>query len=169
MTKRFVPVIHGAALDRPDEQDTIDAAERIATSLANLGFDTEVVHVGPGLEALDRLTGRTPFVVFNLVEALDGLARNALDAVQRLEELGLHYTGVRAGAYQAANGKLSTKACFARNGIPSPAHWLTGESVPPDMKVIVKSVDEHGSLGMDAASVVSGSDAGAGKRDKSKP
>lgn len=156
MAIHFVPVIHGAALDRPDEQDTIDTADCIARSLTKLGFATEVVKVGPGLEALDELAARNPHVVFNLVEALGGEAARAEKSVARLAALGLDYTGVSAAAYVASNGKLSTKARLAMHAIPTPASWSVSDDIPAATKVIVKSLDEHGSLGIDADSVVSG-------------
>lgn len=161
MGYRFVPVIHGAFVDRPDEQDTVDTAQSIASSLERLGFSSEVVCVGRDLEALERLAQRRPFVVFNLVEALGGEAARAADAVFRLEALGLAFTGASGSAYVASNGKLSTKARLTRQGIPTPACWLAGETVPAEKTVIVKSVEEHGSLGMDAGSVVPGSQAQA--------
>ena len=161
MSNRFVPVIHGAALDRPDEQDTIDAAENVARSLTGLGFASEVITIGAELAALDVLAERCPYVVFNLVEALDGEAARAQYAVERLEALGVRYTGARAPAYLTSNGKLSSKSCFADHAIPTPAHWLAGETVPQGETVIVKSIDEHGSLGIDSNSVVAGEDAQA--------
>jgi len=159
MAYRFVPVIHGAALDRPDEQDTIDTAATIAQSLERLGFSTEVITVGTDLIALDRLAERRPYAVFNLVEALGGEAARGAEAVRRVERLGLACTGAGGDAYVASNGKLTTKALLAERNIPMPASWMTGEDVPAWKTVIVKSVDEHGSLGMDAGSVVSGSNA----------
>jgi len=161
MSNRYVPVIHGAALDRPDEQDTIDAAESIARSLTDLGFASEVVAIGADVAALDAVVERAPYVVFNLVEALDGEAARAQYAVDRLESLGVRYTGARAPAYLASNGKLSSKARFVDHAIPTPAHWLAGQPVPQGETVIVKSIDEHGSLGIDSDSVVAGEDAQA--------
>lgn len=161
MANRFVPVIHGAALDRPDEQDTIDAAHTVRASLLRLGFDAEVVDIGSDLAVLDELAGRHPLVVFNLVEAIDGHACKALQAFQRLEDVGLTYTGTPASAYGIANCKLASKDWFTCCAIPVPAHWQAGEQIPADVTVIVKSIDEHGSLGMDCGSVLPGKSASA--------
>lgn len=159
MTALFVPVIHGAALDRPDEQDTIDTAKAVARSLSRLGFATEILTVRPGLTDLDQLAARKPYAVFNLVEALGGKAAKAEEAPIRLEELGLVTTGASGSAYIASNSKISTKERLASEGIPAPAYWAAGEKVPATETVIIKSIDEHGSLGMDEGSVVDGREA----------
>ncbi len=159
MTALFVPVIHGAALDRPDEQDTIDTAKAVARSLSHLGFATEILTVRPGLTALDQLPARKPYAVFNLVEALGGKAARAEEAPIRLEELGLVTTGASGSAYVVANSKISTKELLANDGITTPEFWFAGEMVPATETVIVKSIDEHGSLGMDEGSVVTGREA----------
>lgn len=156
MEKPFVPVVHGAALDRPDEADTIVTAEAIAAGLLRIGFATEIVALTSGLGALDALAARQPFIVFNLVEALDGLSAKAPLAMARLDELGLAYTGARAAAYAQSNSKLDTKQRLIGCAIPTPASWSADDAVPGDATVIVKSVDEHGSLGMDQGSIVKG-------------
>lgn len=152
----FVPVVHGAALDRPDEADTVETAGHVAASLFRLGFDSEIVALTSGTSAIDRIAARNPFLVFNLVEALDGHSAKAPLALGRFEALGLAYTGVRATAYAASNSKLDTKARLARHRIAAPAYWIAGDNIPPDATVIVKSVDEHGSLGLDQGSIVKG-------------
>ena len=37
----FIPVVHAATKDRPDEIDTLLSAEAVAVALAELGFVTE--------------------------------------------------------------------------------------------------------------------------------
>lgn len=161
MEKLFVPVVHGAALDRPDEADTVTTAEAVAAGLRRLGFATQIVALRSGLGTLDSLAARRPFLVFNLVEALDGESARAPLAMARLESLGIAYTGVHAAAYSASNSKLDTKRLLARHGIPAPAYWRADDEIPDDATVIVKSVDEHGSLGLDQASIVRGAQANA--------
>ena len=41
----FIPVVHAATKDRPDEIDTLISAEAVAGALAELGFATEIVAV----------------------------------------------------------------------------------------------------------------------------
>lgn len=168
MTRLFVPVIHGAALDRPDEADTIVAAEAISAALVELGFRSEVVAIAPGLEALDTLSRERPALIFNLVEAIGGIADGAVEVVRRLEAGRHSFTGARANAYAASTSKLATKAVLARAGLPAPRFWLGHEHPPDETEVIVKSVDEHGSLGIDQGSVVAGAGAAGEIADREK-
>lgn len=159
MTNRFVPVIHGAALDRPDEVDTIATAEAVCESLRRLSYKSEVIALAPDLAALGQLASRQPHIVFNLVEALDGKATGALHALELIEKLQLPCSGASLKAYAASNSKIDTKERLARHGLPTPIFWQANELVPPDATVIIKSIDEHGSLGMDQGSVVEGAQA----------
>lgn len=156
MEKLFLPVVHGAALDRPDEADTVATADCVAASLQRLGYATEIVALTSGLAGLVALAERRPYLVFNLVEALDGESAKTPQAMYQLEALGLAYTGARGAAYAASNSKIDTKLCLVRGGIPTPAYWSADDEIPSSATVIVKSVDEHGSLGMDQGSIVRG-------------
>ncbi len=156
MEQLYVPVVHGAALDRPDEADTVMTARAIAASLRRLGYETVIICVTQDLEGLEPLTRRRPALVFNLVEALGGEAVEAVRAMEHLETLGLSYTGVPADAYRIANSKLETKLRLACHAIPAPQCWTAADAIPPDATVIIKSVEEHGSLGLDQCSIVKG-------------
>ena len=67
----FIPVLHAATLDRPDEIDTIAAAQSVAAALGRLGYETEIIGLTADLEGLDALPSRRPLLVFNLVDAVD--------------------------------------------------------------------------------------------------
>jgi D-alanine-D-alanine ligase len=161
MANGFTPVIHGAALDRPDEQDTVTTAGAVADSLQRLGYRSEIVVVDPSLVALPQLAARRPLVVFNLVEALGGDSALASVALAAMDRLGLTLTGAGADAYASSGSKLTAKARLAACAIPTPACWPRGEGVPAGTTVIVKAVDEHGSLGMDGGCIVPGERAAA--------
>lgn len=154
MTGRpFVPVIHGATVERPDERDTILAVEAVAGALAAIGCATEVLRLGLDLGDLETLAARRPDAVFNLVEALRGDCALAPLAPAVLEHLGLRFTGASASAWAATRSKTSAKRQLAAAGLPTPA-WADA-SRASDLRgpVIVKSDTEHASLGIDAASV----------------
>jgi D-alanine-D-alanine ligase len=157
MCKPFIPVIHGAAVDRPDEHDTILTASAVAASLDRIGYDSEIVVLDPELAALPGLAARRPLVVFNLVEALGGNGALAPKALTAMDRLGLAYTGAKTKAYTHSASKLMAKKRLVAKSIPTPSYWPRGEGVPAERTVIVKSVDEHGSLGMDSGSIVPGS------------
>jgi len=157
----YVPVIHAARPDRPDEQDTVDTAIDIAAALARLGHRTEVIDIGNDFAPLRALAARHPAVVFNMAETVAGDATRAAQPVRLMQELGLRFTGSDAGALTAALSKIASKRLMEASGIPTPPWWQTGDDVPASTRLIVKSDSEHASLGIDAGSVVTGAQAAA--------
>ncbi len=157
----YLPVLIGTAVDRADDLDTAATAGAVVAALGRLGFRSECVTVGLDLSQLAGLASRRPAAVFNLVESIDGDAGLAHLPCPVLDHLGLAYTGAPTAAYIESSSKLLTKARLAAAGIATPAWWLDGREVPAATTVIVKSVQEHGSLGLDAGSVVPGRAAAA--------
>ncbi len=155
----FVPVLHAATADRPDEIDTLAAAQAVAGALRELGFATEVIGVDLDLRALEALPRRRPLTAFNLVDAVRGDGRLAPMIPAILDGLGLPYTGARTGAWFETLSKIATKLKLAASGLPTPAWSEDGHGLDPGARAIVKPVFEHGSLGMDDRSVVKGADA----------
>jgi D-alanine-D-alanine ligase len=161
MNRGFVPVVHAAVPDRPDELDTLQAAGEVAGALARLGYACEVIDIGARFEPLRLLVARRPLAVFNMVEAVAGDAGDAYRPIELMRELGLPHTGAGAEAFRLTQSKMRVKTLLARRGIPTPAWWPDGAEVPPAATVIVKSDLEHASLGIDADSVVVGARAAA--------
>lgn len=161
MARPFVPVIHGAALDRPDEAETLLSAGLVAKALERLGYDSEIVALDLDLSKLEALAARRPFAVFNLVEALKGDAALSYLAPAALDHLKLAYTGARTAPYFITLSKLLTKNALSAHALPTAPWWPRGHGAPPHTRVIVKSVLEHASLGMDMNSVVPGTRAAA--------
>ncbi|MGD1876426.1 MAG: hypothetical protein ACFB13_02875 [Kiloniellaceae bacterium] len=151
----YLPVLHGAAADRPDEADTIATAKAIAAALQRLGYHSKVIRLGLDLGDLNGLAARRPALVFNLVEALDGDSALAHLAPAMLDHIGLGYTGAGVEAHHMTLTKTAAKRLLAAAGLPTPQWSLDGRGFAPDARVIVKSLTEHASLGIDARSVVS--------------
>lgn len=158
-TRGFIPVLHAATCDRPDEIDTQVAAESVATALREFGYDTEIVALHSDLVELEALSARHPLLVFNLVDAVEGDGKLAPLVPARLDALGIPYTGCTTSAWRETLSKVDTKRRLAETGLPTPAWSEDGTGLAPDAPVIVKPIWEHGSLGMDEASVVPGAEA----------
>jgi D-alanine-D-alanine ligase len=156
----FVPVLHAATLGRPDEVDTLTAAEAVAGALGVLGFATEIIGLALDLAGLEDLPSRRPLLVFNLVDAVNGDGRLAPFVPARLDALGLCYTGAGTSAWLKTLSKIGTKLKLAHAGLPTPDWSEDGTGLDPDAHIIVKAVWEHGSLGLDEASVIRGAEAG---------
>jgi D-alanine-D-alanine ligase len=155
----FIPVVHAATRERPDEIDTLVAAEAVAGALATLGFATEIVAVDFDLRDFEALQRRHPILVFNLVDAVRGDGRLAPVIPSLLDAFGLPYTGAHSGAWLETLSKVATKRKLAREGLPTPAWSVAGSGLDPETPVIVKAAWEHGSLGLDESSVVKGAEA----------
>lgn len=157
----YLPVLHGASADRPDEADTLVSALAVCAALNRLGYRSDIVRLGLDLGDISRLADRRPGLVFNLVEALDGDAALAAVAPAALDHFGLAYTGATAQAHHALLSKSHAKQLMLTAGLPTPAWSADGGGLPAGGRVIVKSLTEHASLGIDAQSVVSTEAAGA--------
>ena len=155
----FIPVVHAATESRPDEIDTIVAAQAVSGALETLGFATEIIGLTPDLSQLEALPPNRPLVVFNLADAVNGDGRLAPMVPARLEALGLDYTGCSTSAWLDTLSKIGTKLKLAHAGLATPSWSEDGKGFDADAPIIVKPIWEHGSLGLDEGSVMRGADA----------
>lgn len=142
----------------PDAQDTLAQVEAVSAALTSCGYEPVPVRFFPELHDLHgKLESIRAQAVFNLVEAVDGSARLLHIAPAFLEHLGVPYTGAGPAAMLLSTDKLLAKAQLTARGIATPA-WRVwppardSENISPGA-YIVKSVHEHASTGLDAASV----------------
>ena len=158
----YVPIVHGAIDGRPDEADTIEAAEAICETLRGLGYQSDILHIDLDLTPVEQIVERGPLVVFNLVDALRADLRLQPFVPALLEQLRVPYTGCKFDAIVAAMSKTRSKHLLKAAGIATPA-WIDGirNPLPGDTLVLVKSDSEHASVGIDASSVVLAAEAGA--------
>lgn len=151
---RRAVILHGAVAAEapPDEQDVLVQVEVVAAALERLGYPTEAMSLTLDLEsARQRLERRRPLLVFNLVESLAGSGRLSHLGATLLEALGLPYTGAPLRGLFLSSDKLAAKRLLALDRIATPAG-------PDEAHIgpwIVKSVWEHGSIGLDDDSLVS--------------
>jgi D-alanine-D-alanine ligase len=160
-TRPFIPVVHGATEERPDEVDTLVAAEAVAAALERLGYRSEIVSLSLDLRPIQRLARKRPLIVFNLVEALETDMRAASLVPALLDRAKLAYTGSGFEAMVSSQSKLASKRVLACAGIATPAWSERGDDLPAGMTMMVKSVDEHASVGIDSRSVVCSQEAAA--------
>ena len=78
---------------------------------------------------------------------------------ERLDILGIAYTGCSTSALFETLSKVGTKLKLADAGLPTPEWSTDGLSLDRDVPVIVKAEWEHGSLGLDETSVMPCEDA----------
>lgn len=161
MKAAFVPVIHSADIPdqgaaRPDEDDTLFTVKAVVAALQRQGYRSEAIRMDFDLNTLKSLGKRNPLAVFNLVEAFGGDDALSWLPCPVLDHLGMAYTGARSEAQFMTQPKLLSKRQMHLHGLPTADWWEPGESVPADRTVIIKSVSQHASRGMDSNSIVSG-------------
>lgn len=136
----------------PDLADNLAQARQAAAALSELGHEAGLVPFGPKLfRTAARLSAMGPALVFNLSETPLGRARLIHLAPRFLERLNLAYTGAGPVAMRATSDKLAAKSIMRGRGLPTPP-WLEAPlpaARPAGASWLVKSVWEHGSVGLD--------------------
>jgi len=159
--KETAVILHGEIPpDAPeDELDTLREAEALAQGLSELGYEPVTVTFSSNLDdTARRLREASPKFVWNIVESVSGKARLLHLAPSLLDHLGIPYTGARVEATFTTTNKVVAKQVMRSAGIPTP-DWVTLDdavagriqAAPP---LIIKSVWEHASVGLDDDSIV---------------
>ncbi len=143
----------------PDDQDTLVQAEAVAGALRTAGHDVRCQAADLDLARVRReLLAARPDVVVNLVETLAGTGRLVHLVPALLDHLRLPYTGSPTDPLYLTSNKLVAKTWMRLHGLPVP-DW-SDDQHPPALgaltgdRVIVKSVWEHASVGLDDDSVL---------------
>jgi len=151
----------------PDQGDTLKQAEVVREGLTSLGYLCDEMPVSADLgKLLEGFSGKSPVMVFNLVETIRSKGRFISFVPLVLESLGMPYTGCPADAVYLTSNKILAKKIVRWNRIATP-EWFTlddlEKGIGPDGKCrfILKSVWEHASVGLDEDSIVAGIDPSA--------
>ena len=139
---------------REDEREGFIQAEEIASSLTRLGFQSEIILVSADLNKLKKILINKPYFIINLVEELEGDCRLAYLVPAMLEALGLNFSGASALSYALTSNKIETKKILKLAGLPTPAWSLNSSQLSGLQKIIIKSVHEDASFGIDENSVM---------------
>jgi D-alanine-D-alanine ligase len=156
-----VAILHGYVPPdaSKDEQDVLVQVEAVAQTLTVLGYEPIAVPLTLDLAATAAVLQQLrPSLVFNLVETVNGEGQYIHLGPTLLDGLHLPYTGAPTTVMFATSNKLLAKTILAAAGLPTPP-WFAlqgGPWHPPSFSgpYLVKSVWEHGSIGLDDASVV---------------
>lgn len=154
-------ILHSdVAADAPaEEQDTLVQRDVVSAALAALGYAVVTLpFVRDPADVIRQLQRLAPEVVVNLVESIAGSGRFVHVVPALLKALGRRYTGSTSQAQLVTSQKLLAKRLMRAAGIPTP-EWIDPFSTNighplPTGTMIVKSVWEHASFGLDVESVV---------------
>ncbi|MCA9290214.1 MAG: hypothetical protein KDA25_03735 [Phycisphaerales bacterium] len=158
-----VLIVHDdpGATPRTDDLDVLDQARHVMDALVGLGHEATIAPVGLDLaRAAETIRSASPDVVFNLVESLGGHGRLIHVIPGLLDALRVPYTGCPAEAIFQTSNKLVAKRILAAHGVDTP-RWRDEADLKDghdlvEPRVIVKSVWEHASIGLDVDSVIPG-------------
>lgn len=142
-----------------DEQDGLVQVESVSKSLSELNHEPVPVSFSLDVkETLDKINRINPALVFNLVESINGQGRLIHLAPTILDAMNIAYTGAGSDAIYTTSNKILAKQMLRGAKIPTPS-FVTQEisrlRKPPLCNPgIIKSVWEHGSVGIGYDSVV---------------
>lgn len=142
------------------EYGVLDEVRSVQKALKPLNLDTRLVPVALDIHKLIReLKSRTPDLIFNLCESVDGDPTQEMNIAGLFELLGIPYTGCRAFSLGLALNKPLVKQILTSNGIPTAKFFIAhtsnrihvnGNKFP----MIVKPMREDASIGITNESVV---------------
>ena len=163
-----IAVVYNAVKDneRADEQDVLLQADAVCQTLAELGYETVRLACTLDLTGVkEQLEVISPQLVFNLVESLDGRDRMIHLFPALLDTMGVPYTGSCTEALFLTSNKVLAKERMVLAGLSTPP-WVGPHPkglpflskrlpLPPAGPWIIKSLWEHGSLGLEKDDFVS--------------
>jgi D-alanine-D-alanine ligase len=156
-----VVVLHGKVSEDAgkDELDVLVQRDAVAKALVALGYDPVAIPFSLDMQGVARdIRSLRPAFAFNLVESVEGRGRLIHLAPALLDHLEIPYTGSRTEAILLTSNKLFAKTFLRGAGIPTPGWYtlkdLRGEATQVSGPLIVKSLWEHASIGLDEESVV---------------
>jgi D-alanine-D-alanine ligase len=142
-----------------DEQDGLVQVESVSQALLELNHDPVPVSFSLDIkETLKKIAEIKPTLVFNLVESINGQGRLIHLAPSILDAMKIAYTGAGTDAIYTTSNKILAKQMLRGARIPTP-FFVTLENAgqgrsPLCCPGIIKSVWEHGSVGIGYDSVV---------------
>jgi D-alanine-D-alanine ligase len=148
--------------DRPqpkadaDEQERLEVVAAVRTALATLGLTTVPVVLGANPQScLARLRALRPKAAVNLVEGWRGDPVYEILGPLLCRAAGVPCSGNPAHVLALAGAKTQLKEHLLRRGLPTPS-WIRslGAWRPDDAPYLIKSIEAHGSLGLDRHALV---------------
>ncbi len=149
-----------------DARDVLVQAQTVGNAIRALGHQSIEIAATLDLGSVkDRLGECQPDLVFNLVESLGGTDRLMILATMLLDALQIPYTGSKTATMLATANKVAAKQRLHSAGLPTPAWFAPSDrdaapsTGPPLDRVIVKSIWEHASFGLEVEAIFKSGDA----------
>jgi len=143
----------------PDVLDVITQVEAVQNALNELGHISTSQSIPKDLNELEKqLIIKSPSLIVNLVESIDGYGKFAYKFPELLEKLNIPFTGTKSRAMLTTTDKILSKSILRNNGILTPKE-ITLQNSSENEKCepgtyILKPVCEDASIGVEEDSVV---------------
>ena len=142
-----------------DESDVLDQANEVEEGFISLGFSVSKLFMDLNLEEAKKiLLESKPYLVFNLVEGLDGKANLIHFAPALLESLHIPFTGCKQETMFITSNKIQAKKILDYNNISTPRFYKGSDDfeLNPGKTYIAKPLWEDASVGITDTSVFIG-------------
>ncbi len=140
-----------------DDLDVLVQVEAVKNSLEHLGNEVSLVGVDLNLERFAKqISEINPDLVFNLVEAINGVEMYMHFIPTILEKQNIPFTGTSAEALFTTTDKILTKRLLNIYEIQTP-NWATLDNLDKknfQMPVIIKPIYTDASVGLDDNSII---------------
>jgi D-alanine-D-alanine ligase len=153
-------VSRGTPQDLVAIADTVNTANSLYKSLTSLQYDTVMIAVHNSLDeleaALKRYSPERTFI-FSNCDGFGGSNSGAIEVIRLVETLGFKHTGASAATMELCIDKACAKSLFLQAGVPTPRFQVFEKAEGActiDLPIIVKPINEDGSIGIDLESVV---------------
>ncbi len=153
-------IVYNLPIDnnKSDDLDVLTQVEAIQKSLQKLGHNTTSFGIDLNLEKFRKHLLKTkPDLVFNLVEAINGVEMYLHFIPSILEKLNFPFTGGSSESLYITTNKVFTKRLLDQFGIPTPK-WFTTKrefsKINIHLPCIIKPIFEDASVGLDDSSII---------------
>lgn len=155
-------LVKGEPCDMLAEQSAIGCSQAVADALRTAGYRVVELPIYTDLEPALAPYPPTDWVVFNLVEGLEGRLFEAVRVAWALDAMGYRFTGSPGAALACSTHKAQAKALMEANDVAVPP-WrvfrhpseVDGNLAPSLLfPLIVKPLAEDASLGISREAVV---------------
>jgi D-alanine-D-alanine ligase len=139
------------------DQLIVGTVDAVAAELASEGNEIVRLPAGPDAKWIDKVRRARVDLVFNLCEAIDGVAALEPSVISVLELLEIPYSGSSSWTTSLCLRKHVVNAALERGGLPVPKYAVVrrGGAIPSvGFPAICKPAAEDASIGVEQRSVV---------------
>lgn len=145
-------------INSPDDLDVMNQVIEVRKSIEKLNYNVEELGVDLDMESFKRQVSEFhPDIVFNLVEAINGIESYMHFVPQILERMNIPFTGGTSESLYITTNKTLTKRMFNYYGILTPK-WFNLNKITNNMNLlrplIIKPISVDASVGIDDSSIV---------------